>query len=80
MKHVTVRYYSHLSTRRGIQSDPVDSDAPTVLDLLHEIQAAHRLPLTTTMAKASVNDTFVEWSAPFADGDTITFIPPFAGG
>ncbi len=80
MKHVTVRYYSHLSTRRGIQSDPVDSDAPTVLDLLHEIQAARRLPLTPTMAKASVNDTFVEWSAPFADGDTITFIPPFAGG
>jgi len=79
-KRITVRYYTFITSRRGIQTDPVETDAATVRELLHEIQAKRSLPLTTTISKASVNDKFVEWDDPFADGDCVTFLPPFSGG
>lgn len=80
MKTVKVRTYSFLSTSRGLREDTVATDAPTVRDLLHELQASKAVPLTTNIVKASVNNEFVMWDDPFSDGDTVTFLPPFSGG
>ena len=52
----------------------------TARQLLHEIQANGRFPLTTNIVKAAINDEFVEWDAPIRDGDQITLLPPFSGG
>ena len=80
MKHVTVRHYTFLSACRGIRSEPVETNAATVKELLADIRARNLLRLTATVSKAAVNDVFVDFDAPLADGDTVTFIPPFAGG
>ena len=80
MKRITVRTYSMLSSRPGIQTDPVETDAGTVRELLHELQATRKVPLTTNISKASVNDRFVDWDEGFGDGDCVTFLPPFSGG
>lgn len=79
MKKITLQFYS-LIPRPGIQKMPFESDADTVRELLHEIQEKPTVRLTTNISKASVNNQFVEWDAPFADGDLVTFLPPFSGG
>lgn len=79
MKHITVRFYS-LIPRPGIQEVPYDTDAPTARALLHELQSNRAIPLTTNIVKAARNDQFIEWDAPFQDGDTLTILPPFSGG
>lgn len=80
MKTVKIRTYSFLSTSRGLREDTVTTDAATVRALLHELQEKKTVPLTTNIVKASVNNEFVMWDDPFADGDTVTFLPPFSGG
>lgn len=79
MKKITLQFYS-LIPRPGIQKMPYETETGTVRELLHEIQAKPGIRLTTNISKASVNDTFVEWDAPFANGDLVTFLPPFSGG
>ena len=75
-KKLTIRYYSF----RGTQTEPYESDVETARQLLHEIEAGDQIQLTTHIVKAAVNNEFVEWDAPIADGDQITFLPPFSGG
>lgn len=79
MKKITLQFYS-LIPRPGIQKMPYETEAGTVRELLHEIQGDPAVRLTTNISKASVNDAFVEWDVPFADGDLVTFLPPFSGG
>ena len=79
-QHVTIRYFALVGPARGTQTAPWETDTATVRELLHEIQADGRIPLATHIAKAAVNDAFVDWDAPFCDGDRITFLPPFSGG
>ncbi|MBP1590123.1 MAG: MoaD/ThiS family protein [Kiritimatiellae bacterium] len=80
MKHITVRYYSFLSAQRGIQTTEVETEAADVKALLDDIRTRNLFRLTATVSKAAVNDVFVDFDAPLADGDSVTFIPPFAGG
>ena len=79
-KNVTIRYFALVGTRRGTQTEAYTTAAGTARELLHEIQANGRFPLTTNIVKAAINDEFVEWDAPIQDGDQITLLPPFSGG
>jgi molybdopterin synthase sulfur carrier subunit len=79
-KKITVRYFALIGERRGIQNDPYETEAVTARQLLHELQANKAIPLTTNISKAAVNDKFVDWDAPIADGDRVTLMSPFSGG
>ena len=79
-KQIVVRYFALVGARRGTQSEPYETEAETARQLLHEIQKNGRLPLTTNIVKAAINDEFVEWDAPIRDGDQVTLLPPFSGG
>lgn len=79
-KNVTIRYFALVGARRGTQTESYVTEAGTARQLLHEIQAGSTIPLTTNIVKASINDQFVDWDAPIADGDQITLLPPFSGG
>ncbi|MDD2239945.1 MAG: MoaD/ThiS family protein [Kiritimatiellae bacterium] len=79
-KMVTIRYYALLGPHRGTQADTYETAAETVRQLLHEIQANKQIPLTTHIAKAIINNEFVDWDAPIHDGDHVTLLPPFSGG
>ena len=79
-KNVTIRYFALVGARRGTQTEAYETEAGTARQLLHEIQANGRFPLTTNIVKAAINDEFVEWDAPIQDGDQVTLLPPFSGG
>ena len=79
-KKVTIRYFALVGARRGTQTEPYETEVATARQLLHEIQANGRFPLTTNIVKAAINDEFVEWDHPIQDGDQITLLPPFSGG
>lgn len=80
MKTVTVRFYSLLGARRGIQTESYSTEAETARQLLHEIQAGNQITLTTNVVAAAINDHFADWDSPIRDGDQITLLPPFSGG
>ena len=79
-KNIILRYFALVGTRRGTQTEPYETDAATARQLLHEIQAGGKIPLTTNIVKAAVNNEFVEWDATIHDGDQVTLLPPFSGG
>ncbi|HCF59282.1 MAG TPA: molybdopterin synthase sulfur carrier subunit [Myxococcales bacterium] len=79
-KTVTIRYFALVGERRGTQTETYETAAESARALLHEIQASGVLPLTTNIAKAAINDEFVDWDAPIKDGDTVTLLSPFSGG
>lgn len=80
MKKITVRYFAMIGEKRGIQNEPYETAAATARELLHELEASKAIPLTTNIAKASINNKFVDWDAPIADGDLVTLMSPFSGG
>lgn len=80
MKKVQVRYFAMVGERRGVQTDPYETEAATARQLLHEIEANKKIPLTTHISKAMVNGKYVEWDEPIKDGDLVTLLSPFSGG
>ena len=79
-KKVTLRYFALVGARRGTQTEAYETEAETARQLLHEIQAAGSIPLTTNIVKAAINDQFVDWDAAIQEGDQVTLLPPFSGG
>jgi len=79
-KKITVRYFSLVGARRGTQTVAYETEADTARQLLHELQAGKTINLTTNIAKALINDKFVDWDAPIRDGDLVTLLSPFSGG
>lgn len=79
-KTVTIRYFALVGARRGTQTEPYETQAETARQLLHEIEAEKRVPLTTNIVQAAINDQFVDWDTPIRDGDQVTLLPPFSGG
>ena len=80
MSTFTIRYYSLVGEPRGTRTESIESNAATVRELLHEIQAAGKISLTTHISRAILNEQFVDWDVPIQDGDHVTFLPPFSGG
>jgi len=79
-KKVTVRYFALAGDRRGKQTETYETEADTARQLLHELQSSNTIPLTTNIAKAAINDEFVDRDAPIHDGDQIALLSPFSGG
>ncbi|MCW5942087.1 MAG: MoaD/ThiS family protein [Fimbriimonadaceae bacterium] len=80
MNTVHVRYFAVLRERRGLASETVVTDAGSWADLYRELDAAHRFGLDPSVVRVAVADAFVEPHAAVADGATVVFIPPVAGG
>ncbi|HBA61409.1 MAG TPA: hypothetical protein DCZ92_11455 [Elusimicrobia bacterium] len=79
-KKVKLRYFGLAGERRGIQTESYETEAETARQLLHELEAGKVITLTTNITKALINDKFVDWDAPIADGDQVTLLSPFSGG
>jgi molybdopterin synthase sulfur carrier subunit len=48
--------------------------------LYAELQRSHGFTFPAERLSVALNDDFSGWSAPLADGATVVFLPPFAGG
>ena len=79
-KHVRVQYYALLREEAGRSEEALDTRARTARDLYAELQARYPFSLASELLRVAVNDEFAAWSHTLADGDSIVFIPPVAGG
>jgi molybdopterin-guanine dinucleotide biosynthesis protein A len=79
-KRIKVQYYAILREQAGRSAESVTTGAQTPRDLYNELKARYPFSLAPEMLRVAVNDEFGEWSQHLADGDSVVFIPPVAGG
>ncbi|MDD2765097.1 MAG: MoaD/ThiS family protein [Opitutaceae bacterium] len=79
-KRVQVRYFAQLREQAGCAEEQVRTAAETPAGLYEELRDRHRFTLPAGRLQVAVNDDFAPWDTPLADGVSVAFIPPFAGG
>jgi molybdenum cofactor guanylyltransferase len=77
---VHVQFYALLREQAGRSEERVSTGAPTPRELYAELQGRHGFTLPADLLRVAVNAEFVEWDQPLAEGDSVVFIPPVAGG
>ena len=79
-KHIKVQYYALLREQAGRSDEALETTARTPRELYEELKSRHPFSLAPEMLRVAVNAEFGEWSDALADGDSVVFIPPVAGG
>lgn len=77
---VTVQYFAIMKEEAGCDEETVTTSASTALELFEELAGRHGFSLDPSGTKVVINEEFQKWDHPIADGDTVVFIPPVAGG
>ena len=77
---VTIFYYAAFRDAAGVREEPWTSSACTAAELYEEVSARYGFSLDRAVLKVALNDRVVSWETPVEDGDTVVFLPPFAGG
>ncbi|HKE93560.1 MAG TPA: NTP transferase domain-containing protein [Povalibacter sp.] len=75
-----IQYYALFREQAGRSEESLDTSAATPAELYQELQQRHPFRLAREQLKVAVNTEFADWNAPLANGDTVVFIPPVAGG
>ena len=79
-KRIKVQYYAILREQAGRSDESILTAANTPRDLYDELKSRYPFSLAPEMLRVAVNAEFGEWSQHLADGDSVVFIPPVAGG
>ncbi|MFL6604725.1 MAG: NTP transferase domain-containing protein [Steroidobacteraceae bacterium] len=79
-KRIKVQYYAILREQAGRSDESIVTAARTPRDLYIELKSRYPFSLAPEMLRVAVNAEFGEWSQRLADGDSVVFIPPVAGG
>jgi molybdopterin converting factor subunit 1 len=79
MPQIRIEYFAILREHVGKSTEELNTDATTVRALFDELDGRYDFPRMARM-KVAINDEFSDWDATLADGDSIVFIPPVAGG
>jgi molybdopterin-guanine dinucleotide biosynthesis protein A len=79
-KRIKVQYYALLREQAGRSEESLETTARTPRELYEELKARHPFSLAPEMLRVAVNAEFGEWTHALADGDSVVFIPPVAGG
>jgi molybdopterin-guanine dinucleotide biosynthesis protein A len=79
-RHLNVRYFALLREQAGRGAEALRTDARTPQELYQQLQRERGLKLAPQFLRVAVNDEFGDWQQPLADGDTVAFLPPVAGG
>ena len=80
MKQLTVQYFALFREQAGSSQESITTAAATPADLYQELKSRHGFKLAPAQLKVAINAEFAPWDASLADGDSIVFIPPVAGG
>ena len=75
-----VQYYALFREQAGCSEEAVETRAVTPAELYSELQTRHPFKLAREQLKVAVNSDFSDWNTRLANGDTVVFIPPVAGG
>ncbi len=78
--NVTVHYYGLLAERRGLAEERIATISANAAELYAELDARHRLGLSSENFRVAVNDEFVSWDHPLQENDLIALLPPMSGG
>ena len=79
-KQITVEYFAKLSQESGTESETLRTSAATLAGLWEEVRLKHHFTLDLPHIKPAVDNEFADWTTPLTEGQTIAFMPPFAGG
>ncbi|HWW20524.1 MAG TPA: NTP transferase domain-containing protein [Steroidobacteraceae bacterium] len=79
-RRLNVRYFAMLREQAGCSFEQLQTRAVTPADLYEELRQRHGLTLKPQFLRVAVNDEFGDWNLTLADGDTVVFLPPVAGG
>ena len=81
---VEVLYFAWVRERIGVPRETVDTDAPTVADLVEELktrEARYAAAFADTKAlRVALDQELSEFSAPLAGVREVAFFPPMTGG
>jgi molybdopterin converting factor subunit 1 len=75
-----VQYFALLREQAGRSEERITTTAATPAELYAELKSRYPFELTRDQLKVAVNAEFRDWATPLADGDSVVFIPPVAGG
>ena len=79
-KEITVEYFAKLSQEAGTDSEVLRTSAATLAGLWEELRLKHHFTLDLPHVKPAVDNEFANWTDLLSPGQTIAFMPPFAGG
>jgi molybdopterin converting factor subunit 1 len=80
MPVIEMLYFGPLREKRGTHRETIETSASTAALLYDELSERFGFDLPRHRLKVAINDTFSDWQTLLAEGDTIVFIPPVAGG
>lgn len=79
-RQINVQYYALLREQAGRSSESLVTQAATPRDLYQELKGRYPFSLAPEMLRVAVNSEFGDWEQRLAEGDSVVFIPPVAGG
>jgi len=80
VRRLHVRYFAMLREQAGRSAEELETQAATPRELYEELRLRRGLTLAPEFLRVAVNDEFGDWRSPLANGDTVVFLPPVAGG
>ncbi len=79
-KSLHVLYFAAFREAAGLREETWVSGAATAADLYDELASRHAFRFDRSILKVACNDEIVPWETEIADGDSVAFLAPFAGG
>jgi sulfur-carrier protein len=80
MKKIKVLYFATLRDERGIREELLETAAKTPLEIYAALKTQHGFTPRAESMRVAVNDEYCPWDVALHDQDTLSFIPPVAGG
>jgi molybdopterin-guanine dinucleotide biosynthesis protein A/molybdopterin converting factor small subunit len=77
---VQVQYFALLREQAGRSAETVRTRAHDARQLYEELRITRALKLRPEQLRVAINEEFADWSQTLADGDSVVFLPPVAGG
>jgi molybdopterin converting factor subunit 1 len=77
---LTVIYFAQLKDRSGRSSEEVELTGSTASDLYHSLDGRYHFGLERDHLRVAINEEYADWNSTLKDGDSVSFIPPVAGG
>ena len=79
-KRIRLVHYALFREARGASGETVTTRAETPRELFADLGLGAGYPAPEGWVRVAVNDRFAAWDARLADGDTVVFLAPTAGG
>jgi len=80
LKTIKIIYFASLREHCGRSEELRGTAAGTPAQLYEELRREYGFDLQQVHLRVAVNEAFAAWDRPLADGETVVFIPPVAGG